>query len=168
MQLVILLERTPAVWTVAVSGIAGMVCDLPENFEKWKKKEATRLHDMAKRETARTDAVRVLLLMQSEREAANKKRQSEETTSRENLCRKFDSLLPTRTLQGIGEGQEGLKKAALEGRAGGGASFCEHSRIRSTCKQCGGAGICEHSLRRSECMQCGGAGSRCHRDRSRR
>ena len=71
MQLVILLERTPAVWTVAVSGIAGMVCDLPENFEKWKKKEATRLHDMAKRETARTDAVRVLLLMQSEREAAN-------------------------------------------------------------------------------------------------
>ena len=52
MQLVILLERTPAVWTVAVSGIAGMVCDLPENFEKWKKKEATRLHDRVERSAA--------------------------------------------------------------------------------------------------------------------
>ncbi len=50
--LVMLLEKTPAVLTVAVSGIAGLVCDLPENFEKWKKKEATRLHDRVERSAA--------------------------------------------------------------------------------------------------------------------
>ena len=36
----------------------------------------------------------------------------------------------------------------------GGASICEHGRVRSTCKECGGASICEHGRRRSRCKEC--------------
>ena len=38
-----------------------------------------------------------------------------------------------------------------------GSSMCEHSRIRSECKECGGSQICEHSRRRSRCKECGGS-----------
>jgi hypothetical protein len=40
----------------------------------------------------------------------------------------------------------------------GGASFCEHGRQRSRCRECGAAGKCEHGRRSSECTQCGGNG----------
>ena len=38
----------------------------------------------------------------------------------------------------------------------GGASICEHSRVRSQCKDCGGASICQHDRIRSQCKECGG------------
>jgi len=37
---------------------------------------------------------------------------------------------------------------------GGGGSICEHSRIRSVCKECKGGSICEHSRIRSACKDC--------------
>jgi hypothetical protein len=40
----------------------------------------------------------------------------------------------------------------------GGASICEHNRVRHKCKDCGGAGICEHNRVRYTCKDCGGAG----------
>ena len=39
----------------------------------------------------------------------------------------------------------------------GGASICEHGRLRFQCKECGGASICEHGRRRSRCKECGGS-----------
>ena len=38
----------------------------------------------------------------------------------------------------------------------GGASVCEHGRVRSKCKECGGASICEHGRHRPYCKECGG------------
>ena len=39
----------------------------------------------------------------------------------------------------------------------GGASICEHGRLRHVCKECGGVSICEHGRRRHACKECGGA-----------
>ena len=36
----------------------------------------------------------------------------------------------------------------------GGASICEHGRVRSYCKECGGASICEHGRQRYRCKEC--------------
>ena len=46
-----LLEKTPVLWAVSVSGIAALVSVLPENVEKCKKNEKIRLDDREKRET---------------------------------------------------------------------------------------------------------------------
>ena len=48
----------------------------------------------------------------------------------------------------------------------GGASICEHGRMRSQCKECGGSQICEHGRRRSRCKECGGS-SICEHGRQR-
>ena len=37
----------------------------------------------------------------------------------------------------------------------GGSNFCEHGRLRSTCKECGGGGICEHERHRGYRKECG-------------
>jgi hypothetical protein len=41
-DLVLLLEKTPVLWAVSVSGIAALVSVLPENVEKCKKNEKMR------------------------------------------------------------------------------------------------------------------------------
>ena len=48
----------------------------------------------------------------------------------------------------------------------GGASICEHDRIRSTCKKCGGSAICTHNRFKRQCKECDGA-SICEHDRLR-
>ena len=35
----------------------------------------------------------------------------------------------------------------------GGASICQHQRIRSRCNECGGASICLHQRQRSTCKE---------------
>ena len=35
---------------------------------------------------------------------------------------------------------------------------CEHGRQKSVCKECGGSGICEHGRVKSVCTECGGSG----------
>ena len=50
----------------------------------------------------------------------------------------------------------------------GGASICQHNRVRHQCRDCGGEGICQHSIK-STCKECGGGGICQHkRERSRR
>ena len=41
-----------------------------------------------------------------------------------------------------------------------GSNICQHSRIRSQCKDCNGSNICQHSRIRSRCKECNG-GSIC-------
>jgi hypothetical protein len=38
----------------------------------------------------------------------------------------------------------------------GGKSICEHGRQRYVCKDCGGQGVCEHGRQRNSCKDCGG------------
>lgn len=47
-----------------------------------------------------------------------------------------------------------------------GRSVCEHSRIKSQCKQCKGGAICEHGRRKITCKSCKGTGI-CEHDRVR-
>ena len=45
-------------------------------------------------------------------------------------------------------------------------SFCEHNRIKYSCKECGGGSICEHNRIRSICKECRG-GCVCARNKIR-
>jgi hypothetical protein len=47
-----------------------------------------------------------------------------------------------------------------------GGEICEHNRVRSKCKECEGGSICEHNRQRSTCKECGG-GSICEHNRQR-
>lgn len=38
-----------------------------------------------------------------------------------------------------------------------GGAICEHNRIRYQCKECHGGSICEHNRRRTDCAECGGS-----------
>ena len=44
--------------------------------------------------------------------------------------------------------------------------FCEHDKIRATCKDCGGSAICEHDKRRATCKDCRGSAI-CEHDKRR-
>ena len=35
--------------------------------------------------------------------------------------------------------------------------FCEHNKVRYTCKECHGSGICEHNKHKTICIECRGA-----------
>jgi hypothetical protein len=37
-----------------------------------------------------------------------------------------------------------------------GSSICKHDRRKSQCKECHGSGICEHNKRKDKCRECGG------------
>jgi hypothetical protein len=47
-----------------------------------------------------------------------------------------------------------------------GGEICEHNKVRSVCKDCGGGHICKHNRFRSQCKECGG-GSICEHNRQR-
>ena len=49
---------------------------------------------------------------------------------------------------------------------GGGGAYCQHQKIRSSCKDCGGDGRCEHQRIRSKCRDCGG-GAYCQHEKIR-
>ena len=72
-----------------------------------------------------------------------------------NMRARSSSALDARSA--VGDQSASTVVGALVCKECGGASICEHGRMRSKCKECGGASICEHGRRRSKCKECGGS-----------